>query len=178
MYHKLYDQTNWATAFYLSANVEPSIRYTHFKLPKDMSCSKDKYKQLLNKINNNKYILIHNDPSRGRFLNDDLLKEILQTNGHLDLPVIYCGINRYNYPLVPGLNNVESVADIMTCNSLLDYYDIIINSTECHFMDSSLSSFTDQIENLNTLLYGHLYSSHLTVRDQDITVINNWTILK
>jgi hypothetical protein len=177
IYRKLYEQTNWATAFYLSVNVDPGIRYTHFKLPKNMSCSKDKYNKLIDKINTNKYILVHNDPSRGRFFNEDTIKEILQKNGNIDLPVIYCGINRYNYPLIPGLNNVEGVADIIACDSLLDYHDIIINATECHFMDSSLSALTDQIKNSLTLLYGHFYSTHGVVGDKNITVIKNWTIL-
>lgn len=177
IYNKLYNQTNWATAFYLSANIDPSIRYTHFKLPKDMSCSRDKYNKLVEKINTNKYILVHNDPSRGRFFNENNIKEIITNNGHIDLPVIYCGINRYNYPLIEGLNNVEGVADIIMCESLLDYHDIIINATECHFMDSSISSFTDQIGNSTALLYGHFYATHGIVDDKNITVFKDWIIL-
>ena len=178
VYNKLRIENNWASAFYLQHNINPNIRYTHFTLPNNMSSSKDKYDKLIDKIKSNKYILIHDDPSRGRFFHEDTVIDIIQKNGNIYLPVIYCGINRYKYPLFPGLNNALDVEDIISCVSVLDYYDIIINATECHFQDSSISNFTDQIPNSSTLLYGHFYVNHAVVNSTVNSVIKDWKILE
>jgi len=172
------DNNTWASSFYIYAGVDPSIMYKCFTLPLNMNESKNKYNTLIDTIQNKKYILIHDDPSRERMLNENTVKRILEKNNNINLPVIYLGINRYNYPLIAGLNNILNVDNIVNCKSLLDYYDIIKNATECHFMDSSIMCLTDQIVNSTSLLYSHLYIPHAIISPKIITAINrNWEIL-
>ena len=170
---------SWATSFYIHAGINPKIQYIHFTLPTDMSRSKDKYTKLLNILKVKEYILIHDDPSRGRFLHENTVKDILEKNGHIGLPIVYLGLHRYNYPLISNLNNILNIENILTCVSLLDYYDIIANATECHFMDSSIMCLTDQIRNSSSLLYSHFYIPHENIHPRNITAINrNWLLLE
>ena len=105
---------SWATSFYIHAGINPKIQYIHFTLPTDMSRSKDKYTKLLNILKVKEYILIHDDPSRGRFLHENTVKDILEKNGHIGLPIVYLGLHRYNYPLISNLNNILNIENILT----------------------------------------------------------------
>jgi hypothetical protein len=168
----------WNSSFYIHAGVDPSIQFSHFTLPNDMSRSIDKYNQLVKQLGTDQYIIIHDDPSRKRYIHENTVIDILKNNKHDNLPVIYFGINRYEYPLLSNVNNAENVNDILACSSLLDYYHILLHATECHLMDSSILCLTDQIVNSSSLLYDHLYVVHTDFSSKNITAINrNWNIL-
>jgi len=168
----------WNSSFYIHAGVDPSIQFTHFRLPNDMSCSKEKYNSLIARLQTDQYIIIHDDPSRGRHIHENTVKDILEKNKHSNIPIIYFGINRYSYPLLSDLNNAQHVDDILSCVSLLDYYDIISHATECHLMDSSILCLTDRITDSSALLYNHMYVVHNNFSNRYITSINrNWNIL-
>jgi hypothetical protein len=147
---------NWADSFYLNANVDPSLRYTMFKVPSDMKVSKELYELLKRYIETSQYILIHDDPSRARYIKGDLVKSVLETNDHSLLPIIYLGKNRNQYPFIQGLNNKE-LPESFNTPSLLNMYDIIYNATECHFMDSSIACLTDTMKGSSSKLYLHYY---------------------
>lgn len=147
---------NWADSFYLRAGVDPSLRYTLFKLPSNLERSNYLYTLLKEKLQYDKYILIHDDPSRERVIRSELVKKILEENSTLDLPIIYLGKNREKYPFIEGLHNIE-LSDFFSNGSLLDLYHIILNAAECHFMDSSIACLTDTMDNVNSRLYLHYY---------------------
>jgi len=147
---------NWADSFYLRADVDPSLRYTLFKPPSNLELSKNLYMLLKEQIQTDKYILVHDDPSRGRVIHPGLVKSILDINSTKDLPVIYLGKNRNNYPFIEGLHNI-GLDEIFSSGSLLNLYHIILHATECHFMDSSIACLTDTMDNKDTKLYLHYY---------------------
>jgi hypothetical protein len=60
------------------------------------------------------------------------------------LPVIYLGYNRYNYPLVKNINNID-VSDILESSSMFDYIDILRNAKVCHMMNSSFALLLDHM---------------------------------
>ena len=147
---------NWADSFYLHANVDPKLRYSMFTLPRNMTRSKGLYESLVDYLGGSKYVLIHDDPSRQRYINPELVKNSMNTNGTRDLPVLYLGKNRYNFPLIEGLNN-KHLPEFFITESLLDLYYTIFNATECHFMNSSISILTDTMPPNDTKLYIHHY---------------------
>lgn len=123
-------QLSWIDSFYLSDNVNPLIRYTNFILPKYIDFSKNMHSRLVEIIKTNKYILLHDDPSRGRPLNYDIVKKIIHENGNQDLPIIYLGLNRYNFPLIALPDYpVQEIQSCLQCKSILDLYDTIANAT-------------------------------------------------
>ena len=168
----------WNSSFYIHAGVHPSIQFSHFTLPYNMNNSKEKYKELVNILQTDKYIIIHDDPSRNIHINENIVNDILIKNNHQNLSTIYLGINRYQYPLLSGLNNVRNVEHILTCHSLLDYYDIISNATECHFIDSSTVCLTDRIIESSSSLYLHYYSRNSKISNKIMFEVNRkWNLL-
>lgn len=167
---------SWADSFYVSENISPIVRYEYFKLPKSMNSSKKMYLKLIHILKTENYILLHDDPSRKRSLNYSVVKDIVNKNNHSNLPIVYLGINRYNYPLLDNPDySIEEIKSCISCESILDLYHIISNAKECHFMDSSLACLTDQIKDSNSILYNHSYASHATISRENITLINrNW----
>jgi hypothetical protein len=159
---------NWVDSFYLRANVDPSLRYSMFKIPKNMLKSKSLYESLIEFLGGTKYVLIHDDPSRQRFITADLVKKELARNGTRHLPALYLGKNRYNFPLIEGLNNIK-LPEFFITESLLDLYDTIYNATECHLMNSSISILTDTMNNSNTKLYVH----HYMTEDKGASLVTN-----
>jgi len=145
----------WADSFYLRAGVEPSLRYELFKPPTDLERSIKLYMLLKDYIQSDNYILIHDDPSRGRMIESDLVKSILENNSTITLPVIYLGKNRERYPFIKGLNNINPC--FSSNLPFLDLYHIILHATECHFMNSSFAALKDIMNNNNTKLYLHYY---------------------
>lgn len=170
---------SWADSFYISENINPLIRYEKFKLPNDMQRSKNIYTRLVEILKTDKYILLHDDPSRERSLNYKSVKQIIYKNGHDSLPIIYLGLNRYSFPLIaPPDYSVQEIQECLNCKSILDLYHIIANATECHFMDSSIACLTDQIKDSKSLLYNHSYASHARISIDNITLINReWVSL-
>jgi hypothetical protein len=147
---------NWADSFYINANVDPFFRYSMFTLPKNMRRSKGLYESLVDYLGGSKYVLIHDDPSRQRYINPEIVKSSMAKNGTRHLPVLYLGKNRYSFPLLEGLNN-KHLPDFFITESLLDLYDTVFNATECHFMNSSISILTDTMPPNDTSLYIHHY---------------------
>jgi hypothetical protein len=172
-------QLSWADSFYLSDNISPLIRYNYFRLPTDMDCSKNMHSRLIEILKTDKYILLHDDPSRGRPLNYDYVNQIIYKNGNTNLPIIYLGLNRYNFSLIsPPDYSIQEVQACLNCKSILDLYDTIANATECHFMDSSIACLTDQIKDSKSLLYNHSYASHAHITLDNITLVNRkWVSL-
>ena len=163
---------NWADSFYLNANLDSSLRHTMFKLPTDMKVSYDLYNLLKEYIQGEQYILIHDDPSRDRYMNGSLVKSTLEQNNHICLPVIYLGKNRNQYPFIQGLNN-KGLPDSFHTPSLLNLYHIIYNATECHFMDSSVACLTDTMKDSNSKLYLHYYMRENSESEDSTTEVHS-----
>lgn len=173
----LHPRLSWADSFYLQWDVSPRIRFSAFTLPNDMSYARYKYNSLLQLLPTSKYVLVHDDPSRQRYINPRLLKDILHKDNMLDLPILYLGKNRYSMPLMNELQNINADS-ILSSDSLLDLADILRNATACHFMDSSIACLTDVLGVTVPHLYIHSYITTGEFRMWDKPHMNaNWTYL-
>lgn len=170
-------RTNWADAFYYQAGLDPKHRLM-FVLPHNLEESKKLYTKVIKEIGN-EYILIHDDPLRNRNINQELFKKITSERKTDNLPILYLGRNRYDCKLFDSVMNKGS-NNLLECSSLIDYYDLIKNSKECHFMDSSISILTDFIEDCNSKLYNHQYitnEGNQYASSQKINILKNWVYL-
>lgn len=170
--------SSWADSFYLQVNLPATTRFTHFQMPSNLQRSQMLYENLKERLGGSDYILVHDDPSRGRNVLDFFLKDITKNNKTRYLPVLYLGKNRYDLPLVNEMNNVN-VSDLFTTDSIFDYYHILVNAKECHFMDSSFACLTDQIKEGNTTLYMHSYIVESSDPSKPKAHINrNWVYVR
>jgi hypothetical protein len=165
---------SWADSFYIQGQLDPAFRFSLFTLPKNMQRAEEIYKNIKDEVGSN-YILIHDEPKTNRYINGSLIKNLLKKSKHDELPVIYLGIQRYDYPLIDGLNNIN-VSDKIRCDSLLDLWYLIQNATECHFMDSSISCMTDLIPDSKSLLNLHAYVTDTVDKEKPIFVNRKWDI--
>lgn len=174
-------RTNWADAFYYQANVDPALR-KNFTFPSNLSNAENLYKRVIDSLGTDKYILLHDDPERNLNLDKDTLINILHRNKSHTLPVLYLGKNRYSWPLIEQIQNKGS-NELLSCDSVLDYYYLIKNATECHFIDSSIGVMTDYIKDSETKLYNHHYATQekndKTINPNifRINTLRNWTYL-
>lgn len=135
-------------SFYLSKNLDPSMRYTNFVIPQSI---KEESMVLYNdfiKKHGKDYILIHEDPGH-KIIND---LEYLDVRGNivkLDRKYI-----TNNLPII----NLDLISDKM-----IDYYDIVLNAKEIHITNSSwgclihLLNFNEE-KLKNTPVYMHYYA--------------------
>jgi hypothetical protein len=150
---------SWVDYLYMFPfNLSSQIRYTEFRLPSNLSVAQEKYEALVQRIGSNKYVLIHDDPSRDRNIDPGIVTTILTNDAMLDFPILYLGINRYSYPLLNGRNNKDA-RDILTCDSILDLFYILKNASACHLMESCISCLVD-CSYIQTKLYMHSYICH------------------
>lgn len=163
---------SWADSFYIQGHLNPSFRFSHFKLPSNMINSDQLYERVVNKIGS-KYILVNDEPKTNRKLNGKFIRKLLEQSGNENLPVIYLGLNRYNYMLMDELNNVD-VSKELVCDSLLDLWKLIQNATECHFMDSSIACMTDLIKDSKSILHLHSYNASISDKTHPTFVNRNW----
>ncbi len=166
---------SWADSFYIQGQLDPALRFSLFTLPKNMKKAEELYKNVTDIIGS-RYILIHDEPKSSRNLNGTLLKNLLEKSNNTQLPVIYLGLQRYDYPLIDGLKNVN-LSDKLRCNSLLDLWYLIQNATECHFMDSSISCMTDLIGDSKSILNLHAYATDTVDKEKPIFIHRKWRIL-
>lgn len=148
--------TTWIDCLYKYPFKIPSLnRFTEFQCPKDLSRAEIKYQKLLDILGSNKYVVVHDDPSRNRHLDKKTLTFLLEKDTMKELPVIYLGYNRYSHPLVEGLVN-KDCGDLLNCVSLFDLLLILQNASACHLMDSCIACLTD-VSGINGKLYMHNY---------------------
>jgi hypothetical protein len=156
---KVPDTVSWVDYLYMSPlNLSSQIRFTEFRLPSDLSVAQKKYEAFVKTIGSGGYVIIHDDPSRDRNIDQEIVRTILKQDAMSDLPVVYLGINRYSYPLVTGLNN-KDVGDLFISDSILDFYYILKHASACHLMESCISCLVD-CSYINTKLYMHSYICH------------------
>lgn len=147
---------NWAETFYtFPFGANPSMRYEHFLFPNNMHRAFHKFFQLLDTIGTIGYVVIHDDPSRARIMNQGVLIKYLEKDTMAHLPRIYLGKDRYNSPLI-GEQNLPSVKEIVESESLLDLYIILKYASALHLMDSSIACLVD-VTNITGKLYIHDY---------------------
>ena len=117
---------SFVNSFYLSKNLDPTMRYTNFKIPPTiLEQSKLIYQDFVKKHGND-YILMHEDPNHsiinGFKYGDNVRNTILPINKKFiktDLPVI----------------NLDQIS-----NKMIDYYDVVLNAKEIHLIHSSWSN--------------------------------------
>jgi hypothetical protein len=150
-------KTSWADCFYLQHNLPPTIRFSEFILPSNMTRAKEKYDALCKELATTNFVLIHDDPHRGRFIRSDIVKKCLIEDGMEPYPVVYLGKKRYEKPLFDELTNTnQNVAHLLETLSILDFTYILQHAKACHFMDSSIACLTDVLHPQGKL-YIHAY---------------------
>ena len=165
---------SWADSFYLQGNLDPSYRFSYFKLPKNMEESDILFDKITKKVGE-KYVLIHDEPKTNRVINYHIIRhQLKETNCHT-LPILYLGLERYNYPLIDGLMNID-VSKELECTSLLAFWKLIQNATACHFMDSSIGCMTDLIKDCKAKLNVYMPNPRSTNEEPIHLVKNNWSV--
>jgi hypothetical protein len=119
--------------FYLSKNLEPSVRYNNFKVPQEiLNESKDVYSKFIEKYGN-EYVLIHEDSG------NNIINGIeYPARGNIKL-INRIFIKNKNLPII----NLDRIS-----TKIIDYYDVIINAKEIHLIDSSWSHYIYSINHL------------------------------
>jgi len=160
---------SFVEAFYLSKNLDPSMRYTNFKIPQSIrEESKKIYENFIEKFGN-EYVLIHEDPNHsiinGFKYGDNIRSNILPINKKFirnDLPII----------------NLDQIS-----NKLIDYLDVLLNAKEIHVIHSSWSNLLHNLnfseEKLKSIpIYIHFYCRDNKDYNLYEPSHNNWTYLK
>ena len=165
---------SWADSFYLQGNLDPSYRFSYFKLPTNMKGSDELYERVIQKTGKD-YILVNDEPRSNRKIHQPFLERLLKESGNKDLPLLYLGLGRYRFSLFEGLKNID-VSNELQCESLLDLWKLIQNAKECHFMDSSIACMTDLIKDSNSKLHLHAYATETVDPTHPIFVNRKWSI--
>jgi hypothetical protein len=132
---------SWANCFYMQYNINPIVRWNNFKFPSDLNKSKSLANSVYNVVGN-RYIIVHDDPSRGFSLVHDKVRKSLKEDGFENVPVIYFGKSRYERPLIDGCNNPD-LSKVLETETLYDYCHLLANAEACHMMDSSVALLLD-----------------------------------
>jgi len=136
--------TSWANCFYKQMGLDSSIRFKLFHFPSNLEPSVAIVKAVVEKVGP-KYIVIHDDPSRGFVLKYSAIKRFLKEDSMEELPIIYLGKDRYKMPLIDGGVNPD-VGEIVKTETLYDYCHLLANATACHMMDSSVALLLDLLQ--------------------------------
>ena len=102
----------WCDAFYVNAGVDPKLLRDNFFMLRSRDREEDFYRRITAHIGADKYVVVHDDPSRYEKIH-------LETN----LPIVHIG---------RGLFPIES-------DSLFDYCTLIERAQEYHGFDSSFA---------------------------------------
>jgi hypothetical protein len=130
---------SWASCFYKQYGVDPSLRWTKFKYPKNMNGSFELANKIIKEVGPD-YIIVHDDPSRGFNLNGKRVLEQMIQDRHDKMPIVYLGKNRYLYPLIE-----HTLSPVLTfeTETLYDYCHLLANARACHMLDSSIALLLD-----------------------------------
>lgn len=168
-YYAIILKHSFLDSFYLSKNLDPTMRYTNFKIPPTiLEESKLIYQDFIKKHGTD-YILIHEDPNHsiinGFKYGDKIRNTIIPINKKFiktDLPII----------------NLDQIS-----NKMIDYFDVLLNAKEIHLIHSSWSNLLYILnfneEKLKSIpIYMHFYSRE----NKDYCLYepkhSNWTYLK
>jgi len=147
---------SWIDCLYkFPLNYNCEMRYTDFRIPSTLSRATQLYESVCQKIGSSEYVLVHDDPTRNRNADPSIVHKILDWDGHLQVPVLYLGVQRYTYPLIQGLVNPD-MGTLLEVHSLVDLIVLLRNAKACHLMDSSIACLVD-CANLQGKLYMHNY---------------------
>ena len=130
---------SWAACFYKQYGVNPSLRWSKFKYPKNMDGSFELANKIIKEVGPD-YVIVHDDPSRGFNLNGKSVLEKMIQDMHDKMPIVYLGKNRYEYSLIDG--TVSPVLSFQT-ETLYDYCHLLANARACHMLDSSVALLLD-----------------------------------
>jgi hypothetical protein len=167
---------SWAACFYKQYGVDPSLRWSKFKYPKDMSNSLQLAKKVISEVGPD-YIILHDDPSRGFNLNAAYVIEKLIDDKCDKMPIIYLGKDRYKYDLIEGC--VNPILDIQT-ETLYDYCHLLANARACHMMDSSVALLLDFLPevNIHQKRYMHEYAKVGEILSTEGLFQKEWVCIK
>ena len=123
-----YSQKNenfpWDYSFYESIGLDYQIKYDHFHVDKNVLDNEESYRKL---TNNEPYIFVHDDPSRGRIIRPDNKKNLKIVRNDM----------RYSiYDFVKIAQNAEEchlMGSSLLC--LLDFFDLDYEKCKYYFYD-------------------------------------------
>ena len=151
----------WIDAMYTyPLNIPPKVRFTEFQCPRNLERAKQKYDTLCQRLGTSTFVLLHDDPSRDRFMNYELVTTLLKNDGMSDYPIVYLGKDRYSYPTIEGFPTIP-LGTLLDCVSLFDLTYIVKAAAACHLMDSSIACLVDVLQ-VESKLYMHSYMMHNT----------------
>jgi hypothetical protein len=136
-------------------NLPDSIRLTEFLLPTNLSVALNKYENLITTIKTSQYIIVHDDPSRNRYMDQEIFRKIVKKDSMNEFPILYLGKHRYCYTLFDGYKNPD-IGALLEVDSLFNLYFILKHASACHIMDSSIACLID-CANIQGKLYVHDY---------------------
>ena len=139
---------SFVECFYLSKNLDPTMRYSNFIIPKSIQNeSTIIYNDFIKKYGKD-YILIHEDPGH----------KIINGLEYLDVRGNIVKLDRKYMNNSLPIINLDLISDKM-----IDYYDVLLNAKEIHITNSSwgclvhiLNFIEDKLKNIP--VYMHYYA--------------------
>lgn len=123
-----YSQKNenfpWDYSFYESIGLDYQVKYDHFHVDKNVLNNEESYRKL---TNNEPYIFVHDDPSRGR---------VIRPDNKRNLRIVRNDMNYSIYDFVKIAQNAEEchlMGSSLLC--LLDFFDLDYEKCKYHFYD-------------------------------------------
>jgi hypothetical protein len=167
----------WANCFYKQYQMDPTIRWTHWRLPKNIPHAESNLTAIVNALGPD-YVILHDDPSRNFVLQYEAVKQLMKKDGTESLPILYLGKNRYKYPLIQGFNNPE-IHDVIQVETLYDYALLLMNAKGCHMMDSSVALLLDFLPcRQDQMRYMHEYAKVGEILSTEGLFQKQWIRLK
>jgi hypothetical protein len=133
-------------------DIDYSIRYSKFKINRDLDKENKLYDNLVEIIGES-YCIIIDDKSRNFIIN----------NNNNDIPIFRLSPNANN-------NNLDLILD----DNIFNYIKILENAKEIHTIDSSIVLLIDQLDiNVKTYIHRYIRKNFVEYRNKNFIVYNN-----
>jgi len=129
---------NYPSLFYTQLNLDKTIQYTKFKIPRNYDKEDILYQKLINIVGKN-YIIVWEDIKRKLIINKKYITK--------KIPIFKLGFNSINE--IEELNNLRD-------DNIFNYIKILNNAIQIHTIDSSLLILIDILQ-IKGDIYNHIY---------------------
>jgi hypothetical protein len=145
--HNINPINNYPIFMYDELKLDPEIRYTNFKINRDLDKENDLYNKLIS-ILGEKYIIIIDDKVRNYIVDIKYIK-------NKELPLFYLGNNS---------SNTDSRLNEIQDKYISNYIKILEKATEVHTIESSIYVLLDEL-NITNNIYVHAYTRNGNVNN-------------
>jgi len=150
--HDMNAYYNYPIFMYDELKLDPEIRYTYFKINRDINKENELYNKLIS-ILGDKYIVIIDDKARNFIIDNKYIE-------NKSLPIFYLGNNSSNTDI--RLNEIQD-------KYVSNYIKILEKATEVHTIESSIYILLDEL-NINNNIYVHAYTRNGNI-DKNVNAI-------